>query len=129
LAYDAASAGNREVIKIALGRLNADRETPQTRTTRTVVVRFGNEICVNQESGEGGAAAWQRAVPPPIMGANPNPPPAQINKVSSHLNGGVGNRSDTYQTKKSEWCNCLAVDPFDSSHIVVASESLLSSKD
>jgi hypothetical protein len=132
LPYVAENAGNRATIKIALGRRNADG-TMQTRTTRTVVVRFGMEICVNQKSGEGGAAAWQRAVPPPIMVPDPNSPSAEKDRVPEMLNGGSENRSDTLRVPglpipDGEWCNCLAVDPFDSSHILVASEYLLERK-
>jgi len=57
--FIAANANNRRVTKIALGRLNSDN-TEQASTSRTVVVRFGDEICVNRTSGEGGATAWQR---------------------------------------------------------------------
>jgi hypothetical protein len=93
----------------SLGRRNANA-TQQTSTTRTVVVRFGNEICVNQTSGEGGAVAWQRG-------------------EAGSLDGGRPSRSDTYPPYNNEWCNCLAVYPYNSRHILVGSEELLESKD
>jgi hypothetical protein len=50
--------------------------------------------------------------------------------MERHLNGGSRNRSDTYAfpVQVGEWCNCLAVDPFDSTHILMGSEGLLESK-
>ena len=75
VAFDAASSGGREVIKIALGRRNTDGSA-QSPTARTIAVRFGNELCVNHQSGDGGAAAWQRTVPV-VMVPNTDPPPAE----------------------------------------------------
>ncbi|MDQ3014215.1 MAG: hypothetical protein M3X11_26350, partial [Acidobacteriota bacterium] len=109
LDFDAAVAGSeRQMIKISLGRYNSNA-TQQTPTTRTVVVRFGNEICVNQASGEGGAAAWQRA-------------------TAASLDGGRTSRSDTNPPHNHEWYKCLAVDPFDPKHILIGASVLLESK-
>lgn len=122
LDFNSAAAGSgRRVIKIALGVRNADQSL-QTSTTRTVAVRFGNEICVNQPSGGGGASAWRRVVPV-------TPPPPQTDNAPALLAGGSERRSDTDPTRDNEWCNCLAVDPFDSDHILVGSVSLLESAD
>jgi hypothetical protein len=126
LPFDAAAAGGRGLIQLALGRRNAGG-TPQTPVLRTVVARFGNEICVSDTSGEG-PNAWRRTVPV-IMQNNPQPPPAQIDAAPNLLNGGTSNRSDTNPRVGSEWCNCLAVDPFDPAHILTGSQSLIESRD
>jgi photosystem II stability/assembly factor-like uncharacterized protein len=60
---------------------------------------------------------------------NPVPPPAVIDKTPSDLDGGSERRSDTLARERQEWCNCLAVDPFDSTHILVGSVNLLESRD
>ena len=114
----------RRLIKIALGRRNPD-QTFQTSAARTVVVRFGDEICVSQTSGEGGAAAWQRFMPF-VPGANPDGiAPFIINRAPELLAGGARARSDTLPRRSNEWCFCLAVDPFDSTHFLVGSQELL----
>ena len=126
LPFDPAAAGGRRLVQIALGHDNADG-TPQTPTARTVVVRFGNEICVSDTSGEG-ANAWRRTVPV-IMQSNPQPPPPQVDAAPELLNGGTNNRADTSPRIDSEWCNCLAIDPFDPGHILTGSQSLIESRD
>ena len=132
LAYSDSASGGRQAIKIALGRRGKNGRA-QTRTSRTVVVRFGNEICVNNKSGEGGNSAWFRTVPV-VISSNPNPPPARIDRAPVYLDGGSENRSDTDVLSNgslvdSEWCNCLAVDPYDASHILVGSEAIIESTD
>lgn len=112
LEYDAASAGTtgfasspfREAIKIALGKRNFDG-SEQTSTTRTVAVRFGDEFCISHTSGEGGTSAWRRY-------------------SLREFSGGNESRSDTHPIKPHEWCNCLAVDPFDPNHIVAGGKPL-----
>ncbi len=108
--FIAANANNRRATKIALGR--RDGASEQTSTSRTVVVRFGDEVCVNQSSGEGGAAAWQR-----VTIVSPN----------NFVAGGNRLRSDTFPNVRDEWVHCLAVDPFDPAHILVGGLALFES--
>lgn len=113
---------DRQMIKIALGRLNKD-QTPQTPTARTVVVRFGNEINASQTSGDD-PTGWQRNV---IFVSDGSTPPG--NAALNNLQAGSIRRSDTSPRRSNEWCNCLAVDPFDADHILVGSVSIFQSTD
>lgn len=132
LAFDPVAAGDnpntpavetdRRAIKIALGRLNKN-VTPQSPTARTVVVRFGNEINVSQTSGDD-PNGWQRQV---IFVSDGKTPPG--NAALNDLQAGHIRRSDTRPRQTNEWCNCLAVDPFDADHILVGSVSIFQSTD
>lgn len=116
LTFNSANAGSgRQTIKIALGRNNQDG-TRQTPETRTVVVRFGNEICVSQTGGDD-PNGWQRQM---IQ---------VIGETRDRLRGGSTRRSDTDPPQAHEWHNCLAVDPFDPAHILVGAISVFRSKD
>lgn len=95
-----------ESIKIALGRRNSDL-TEQTPPRRTVAVGFGKHLCVSHTSGEG---AWTRT-------------------ELAFPSGGNQNRSDTDPIRFYEWCNCVAVDPFDSNHILTGGTRLEGSTD
>ena len=110
LDFIAANANNRRATKIALGRRNSDG-TEQTSTSRTVVVRFGDEVCTNQSSGSG---AWQRVT---------------IVSPANDVAGGNRLRSDTFPNQRDEWVHCLAVDPFDPAHILVGAIALFESTD
>lgn len=123
LSFNAATAGNgRQTIKIALGRLSADG-TQQTPSARTLVVRFGDEINVSQTSGDD-PTGWQRTV---IFVSDGRTPPG--NAALNNLQAGSIRRSDTSPRQSNEWCNCLAVDPFDPRHILVGSVSIFESTD
>jgi hypothetical protein len=126
LPFDPVTASS-QVIKIALGLRNVNG-TMQSPTARTLVVRFGNEVSVSTTSGEGGAGTWQRVVPV-IMGNNPTPPPPAIDLAPGFLSGGNTRRSDTSPRRGNEWCNCLAVDPFNPDHILTGSVALIESTD
>jgi hypothetical protein len=126
----AVESGTRQTIKIALGRRNSDN-TLQTPLTRTVVVRFGNQINVHRSAGDD-AAGWLQSVPSRII---PNPDPAtvaarpNIDTALNDLQGGNIRRSDTFPRQSDEWCNCLAVDPFNPDHILVGSVGMQESFD
>jgi hypothetical protein len=111
--FNATNANSRRVIKITLGRRNSDG-SEQTSTSRAVVVRFGDEICVSRTSGEGGGTAWQRV---------------QVISPGNNMAGGNRLRSDTFPNRQDEWCNCLAVDPFNSDHILIGGRALFESTD
>lgn len=122
----AAAGGNRRATLVALGVRNADG-SPQTPATRTVAVRFGNELCLSHTAGEG-ALPFSRHVPTREV-PNPSPPPATVDRAPDDLNGGSIRRSDTDPRFASEWANCLAVDPFDPQHVLMGSVTLLETRD
>jgi len=116
------NTANRSAIKLDLGRSRgAVAETP---VDRTVVVRFGDEICISHTAGEGGDSAWRRTVP-----FVPDPNGNNLVVLNNDLAGGTGRRSDTNPRRGGEWNNCLAVDPRDPNHILVGSVGLLESRD
>ncbi len=118
----AAVESNRQAIRIALGRLNSSG-TPQTPIARTVVARFGNEINVSPASGDD-PAGWRRQV---VFVSDGNDPPG--NRALALLTAGVIRRSDTPNRRANEWCNSLAVDPFDPDHLLVGAAALFESTD
>jgi hypothetical protein len=120
-------SGSRQTIKIALGRRSHD-DTIQSPLTRTVVARFGNQINVHQAGGDD-PAGWLRVVPSQIVpntgtdsATRPN-----IDRQRDALAGGNERRSDTSPMRGNEWCQCLAVDPFDADHIFAGGTGLLES--
>jgi hypothetical protein len=120
----AVETNKRQTIRISLGRRKKDG-TKQTPLSRTVAVRFGNQINVHDTGGDD-PAGWVQAVPSQIV-PNPNPPPASIDRPKKNLEGGGSRRSDTFPAQSNEWINCLAVDPFDPDHIFVGSVGVLES--
>ncbi len=122
LNYDS-TVSNIDSISIALGSRDASGN-PQDSTARSIVVRFGTEVCVSHLSGDGAAGTWQRGVP---FIANANDP--TVNDALGALWGGNVRRSDLDPRQSEEWSFCVAIDPFDPMHLLVGSVGLLESTD
>jgi photosystem II stability/assembly factor-like uncharacterized protein len=85
------------MIKIALGYMRADG-TLQLDSNRTIAVKFGNEVFVNQRGGRDSGNDW-------------------ISKGKRLTAGGGDGFGD--------WCHVIAVDPFDP-NVILAGEQELS---
>jgi photosystem II stability/assembly factor-like uncharacterized protein len=96
------------MIRIALGetRLDATHETPQTRT---VAVKFGKQIHISQSAGD--------------------PDTFENRSADSITNGNAGFYTRTDSLVDDEWENAIAVDPFDSDHIIVGQGELFTTAD
>lgn len=132
-AHQTAPREQREAIKIALGRRrkNGASESPEDRT---VVVRFGDEVCVSRSGGDlraGIKQHWDRHVLRLLRPADdPDEKPVLDPEWDgSGLGGGHIRRSETLEREPNEWCNCLAVDPFDSDHFLLGSAWLFETRD
>ncbi|MDN5857459.1 MAG: hypothetical protein L0H84_02445 [Pseudonocardia sp.] len=107
--FIAAAAGDRHIGRVALGTREPD-QTMQGVTTRTVVVRYGNKVRIRTPL----------AVDMEVSDANP----ATAADLADTLRGGSRNRSDLNPAIAQEWVNCLAVDPFDATRILVGGVGL-----
>jgi hypothetical protein len=118
-------AGSRQMIRIALGRRNSDG-TAQSSLTRTVVARFGNEINLHHAAGDD-PTGWLREVPSQIVPNTGDDSATRPNRDRARdaLAGGNIRRSDTSPRRGDEWCQCLAVDPFDPDHVFAGGTGLL----
>lgn len=98
-----------EMIKIALGEKNADGSY-ETPAHRTVAVKFGRQIFVNKSGGNFDPVEDDRS--DPAITSNP-----------------AGNYRRTESLVSNEWCNAIAVDPFNPDHIIVGQSAMFNSTD
>jgi photosystem II stability/assembly factor-like uncharacterized protein len=95
-----------EMIKIALGETGHDG-TDETPQTRTVVVKLGKQIHISQSAGA-----------------------TFVDKSATIItDNDSGYYTRTESLVKGEWENAIAVDPFDSNHIMVGQDSLFNTTD
>lgn len=95
LAWSAATAPAGTMIKVAVGGLGTD-------ATRTVAVKFDQEVFVNRH---GGRPSWIRRIP---------------GWVSRGQQGGNG---------YGDWCHVIAVDPFDDNVILAGAQEVYRTAD
>lgn len=112
-----AAADDRHVGRVALGIRNPDR-TFQTAATRTVVARYGQKVRIRNAAEV--ALAVSDASPATVLAFGGE----GGNDSAAFLGGGSRNRSDIDPAISQEWVNCLAVDPFDATRILVGGVGL-----
>ena len=101
---DALSQAN-EMIRLSLGLRHAGG-TSQSDLDRTVAVKFGREVLINNDGGRS----------------------SFVSKGERGGSGGSRRRSDGGQFR-GEWCNVLAVDPNNPSLVLAGQEDLLETTD
>jgi len=115
LPWSQATRSGLHMIRLALGVRNAD-DSLQTDADRTVVVKFGREVFVNQQGGDGGAAAWTASEPPVPLDRSGAP--------ELSLDDGGSLARSGYAGRRGEWSTALAVDPFDPALILTAQQNV-----